>query len=113
MEITTERLERCDVLKATGRIDSQTAPDLEKAFRALIDENCYKLVFDVGDVDFVSSAALRVMIDVQKTCKERGRGELLLARVPERIYKALELAGFVPLFEFFDDVSEAVARFQN
>jgi len=65
MEVTTERLKRCDVVKAKGRIDSQTAPDLEKAFRRITDDGRFRIVFDMGAVEFVSSACLRVMIDAQ------------------------------------------------
>jgi len=63
----------------------------------------------MSDVEFASSAALRVLISVQKACKRRGRGELVLARVPQRIYEALDLVGFVPLLKFYDDDVEAVA----
>ncbi len=71
----------------------------------------FNIVFDMSDVDFISSAGLRVLIDVQKTCKRLNRGQLVLAAVPERIYGALDLAGFVPLFNIFDDVLHAVDSF--
>jgi hypothetical protein len=35
----------------------------------------------------------------------------MLALVPERIYEALDLAGFVPLFNFYDNVLDAVGNF--
>lgn len=111
MEVTTERLKRCDVVKATGRIDSQTAPQLQEAFGRIIDDGQFRIVFDMGGVEFVSSACLRVMIDAQKTCKRWNRGELVLASVPQRIHQALDLAGFVPLFNFFDDPVKAVGSF--
>lgn len=111
MELTTEKFKRCDLVKATGRIDSQTAPQLDEAFRAIIKNGRFRIVFDMSGVEFVSSAALRVLIAVRKTCKRWNRGELVLASVPQRIYEALELAGFLPLFKFFDDVVEAVGSF--
>lgn len=111
MELTTEKFKRCDLIKAMGRIDHQTAPQLEQAFRAIIENGRFRIVFDMSGVEFVSSAALRVMIVAQKTCKRWNRGELVLASVPQRIYEALDLAGFVSLFKFFDDVVEAVGSF--
>jgi anti-sigma B factor antagonist len=65
----------------------------------------------MSGVEFLSSAGLRVLINVQKTCKRWNRGELVLASVPQRIYESLDLAGFMPLFKFFDDVVEAVGSF--
>jgi len=111
MELTTERFKRCDLVKATGRIDSQTAPQLEEAFRAITEGKRFRIVLDMGGVEFISSAGLRALIDVQKTCKRWNRGQLVLARVPQRIYETLDLTGFVPLFKFFDDTVEAVGSF--
>ena len=111
MEITVKQYKRCDLVAASGRVDSQTAPQLEATFQEISDENRFNLVFDMGGVDFVSSAGLRVMIAVQKTCKKWNRGELVLANVPERIYETLDLAGFVPLFQMFDNALDAVGHF--
>ncbi len=111
MDITTTRFKRCDLVKASGRVNSQTAPQLAEAFQALQDQERFKIVFDMGDVDFISSAGLRVMIDVQKTCKRWNRGEIVLADVPQRIYETLDLAGFVPLFQIHDQVVQAVGSF--
>lgn len=111
MEVRTEQYKRCDVVAASGRVDSQTAPQLEAAFEEILDAGRYNIVFDMDDVDFVSSAGLRVMIAVQKTCKKWNRGELVLANVPQRIYETLDLAGFVPLFQIHDDMVDAVASF--
>ena len=68
-------------------------------------------MFDMSGVEFISSAGLRVMIDTHKTCRRWNRGQVVLASVPKRIYNALDLAGFIPLFKFFDDVTEAVGSF--
>ena len=111
MELTTEKFKRCDLIDVTGRIDSLTAAQLEEAFRAITENGRFRIVFDMSGVQFVSSAALRVLIDTQKTCKRWNRGELVLASVPQRIYESLDLAGFMPLFKFFDDVVEAVGSF--
>ena len=111
MEITTTVYKRCDLIKASGRINSQTAPQLAEAMKALTDQERFKIVLDMTDVDFVSSAGLRIMIDVQKRCKRWNRGELVLACVPQRIHETLDLAGFVPLFSFYDNVVDAVGSF--
>lgn len=111
MELTTKKFKRCDLVKATGRIDHETAPQLEEAFRAITEDGRFRVVFDMSGVEFVSTAALRVLIHARKTCKRWNRGELVLASVPQRMYEALDLAGFVPLFKFFDDVMEAVGSF--
>jgi len=111
MEVTTEQFKRCDLVKVAGRVDSKTAPQLEKAFEAIIADNRFKIVFDMSDIEFVSSAGLRVMISTHKTCKRWNRGEVVLAGVPQKIYDVMDLAGFVPLFKFYDEAIEAVGSF--
>jgi anti-sigma B factor antagonist len=108
MEITTTQYKHSDLIKVSGRIDSATAPQLASVLDATTASGRYRIILDLGEVEFMSSAGLRVLIGTQKTCKRYNRGEVALASVPKRIYDALELAGFVPLFRFFDSVLDAV-----
>lgn len=111
MEVTNKQFKRCDLVAATGRIDSNTAPQMAKVFNAINEAGRFRIVLDMSGVNFISSAGLRVMISTQKTCKRWNRGELVLASVPQRIYEAMDLAGFLPLFKIFDDAAEAVGSF--
>ena len=111
MEVSSTQYRHCDVVKASGRIDSYTAPKLAEAFESITDSGHFKIVFDMDEVEYMSSAGLGVLINTQKVCKRYNRGEIVLTRVPQRVYEALELAGFVPLFKFFDDVTSAVGYF--
>ncbi|MGC9357521.1 MAG: STAS domain-containing protein [Anaerolineae bacterium] len=110
MEITTESFKRCDMVKVEGRIDSQTAPQLAEAMEAITDAGRYKIVVDMSEVGFISSAGLRVLINAQKTCNQLNRGEVILAAVPERIYEIFDLAGLLPIFRFEDDVLHAIGN---
>jgi anti-sigma B factor antagonist len=111
MEISSTPYKRCDLVQVSGRVDSFTAPNLSETLRAVTDAGRFKIALDMAGVTYVSSAGLRVLIDTQKTCKALNRGELVLACVPPRIYETLDLAGFVPLFKFFDDITAAVGSF--
>ncbi|MFM8322722.1 MAG: STAS domain-containing protein [Chloroflexota bacterium] len=108
MEIINTSYKHCDLVKVNGRIDSATSPQLAKALDEITEAGRFKIVLDLSEVEFMSSAGLRVLIGTQKTCKRYNRGEVVLAGVPKRIYDALELAGFVPLFKFHDNVLDAV-----
>jgi anti-sigma B factor antagonist len=111
MEINIKEFRRCSVIEPVGRIDSQTAPQLAEAFQGLTEDGRFKIVLDMSQVGFISSAGLRVLINTQKTCKRWNRGEVVLANVPPVIYEALDLAGFDALFKMYDDVTEAVGSF--
>jgi len=111
MEVITTEYKRCDLVQANGRVDSATANKLGEALDEITNAGRYKIVLDLSGVEYMSSAGLRVLISTQKTCKRYNRGELVLALVPQRIYEALDLAGFVPLFSFYDSMLDAVGSF--
>ncbi len=111
MEIQTSQLKHCDLVKVSGRIDSYSAPQLATAFDGILAARRYHLVCDMGGVDYMSSAGLRVLLSAQKTCKRYNRGEVVLVGVQERVYQAFELSGFAPLFKFFQDPLLAVGHF--
>jgi anti-sigma B factor antagonist len=111
MEITLQPIDNCDLVIIKGRIDSYTSPNLAEKLNDLTAMDRYKIVLDLGEVSFVSSAGLRVFIDIQKKCKRTNQGEVILLNVPPRVYDTLELAGFAPLFKFYTNVNSAIEAF--
>jgi len=111
MKLISSQFKYCDLVKVEGRIDSNTASQLGDALDNIIKEGRFKIVLDLEQVDFMSSAGLRVLINTQKACKRYNRGEVVLTAVPQNIYSALELAGFTTLFRILSDTLLAVGNF--
>jgi len=111
MEIATTEYKHCHVVKASGRIDSATAPQLAEALEAVQKSGHYKIVLELSGVDYIASSGLRVLINTQKSSRRYNRGELVLANVTPRVYSALDLAGFIPYYKLFDDITAAVGHF--
>jgi len=111
MEITSKQYKHCDLLSIQGKVDSYTAPDLTKAIEALNENGQFKIVLDLGKLEYMSSAGFRALLIGQRNCKRYNRGEVVLAAVPKKILDALELTGFTPLFRMFEDVTAAVGSF--
>jgi anti-sigma B factor antagonist len=111
MVITTKEFKRCVLLSLKGRVDSSTAPQLSKELDKIIEAGTFKIVVDMGGLEFMSSAGFRALLATQRNCKRYNRGEVVLAVVPTRIHEALELAGFTELFKTFDDTITAVGQF--
>jgi len=111
MDVTTQEFKHCDLLTVKGRVDSATAPQFSKALEAITGKGCYKIVVDMGNLEYMSSAGFRALLATQRACKRYNRGEAVLASVPKRIREALELAGFTELFKIFDDTLAAVGYF--
>lgn len=110
MDITTTPYKRCELVKAVGRIDSNTAPELEQAFNTILESGTSGIVFDMSEVNFISSRGLWVLLESQKACK-RNRGKLVLVNVSEDMKQALDLAGIKHFIEIFDDLTAAVGSY--
>ena len=111
MDVTVSDYKRCSLVKVIGRIDSSTVPNLTESLKSLLDAGKYKIVMDMTDVTFISSAGWWLMIDTQKTCKRYKRGELILACLDEQIRKSLDMVGMGDYFKIFGDVTTAVGNF--
>jgi anti-sigma B factor antagonist len=111
MEVTTQEFKHCDLITVKGRVDSSTAPQFTKELEKATNNGRYKIVLDMSELEYMSSAGFRALLATQRNCKRYNRGEVVLACVPDRIREALELAGFTELFKTFDDVTEAVGSF--
>ena len=111
MEVTTTEYKRCDLVKANGRIDSATAPILEKSLNAITEAGRYKIVFDMTDVNFMSSKGWWVLIEAQKKCKRYKRGEVILVNVHDDIRSSLDLVGMGSYFKIYDNLTAAVGSF--
>ena len=111
MEISTQEFKHCDLIKVKGRVDSATAPDFSKALEKTNNAGKFKIIVDMTELEYMSSAGFRALLATKRNCKRYNRGELVLVGVPERIREALELAGFTELFKTFDDPIEAVGSF--
>lgn len=79
------------VIKLTGRLDTATAPELEKSIEASLDQ-IDELVFDFTDLEYISSAGLRVILKAQKIMT--GRGGMKITNVNENIMEVFEITGF-------------------
>jgi len=111
MILTHEVLKRCDVIKIKGRVDSSKAPEVEAKFQEIIGEaKRYNIVVDMSELEFASSAFLRVLIAAMKTVRGKGGG-IHLATASDRMKDVFQLAGITSLFKFYDTVTQAVGDF--
>jgi anti-anti-sigma factor len=107
-QIETHEMKRCVLVTLKGRIDSSKAPLVEATLKELIDAGHYRFVVDMAEVEFVSSAFLRVLISASKSVRRFNRGDIYLAVMPERIREVFDLAGLLPLFQLYDTQVKAV-----
>ncbi len=82
------------ILKISGRLDTQTAPELEKVLDE-INENCKELILDMTELEYISSAGLRVILKAQKLMNSKGA--MKLTGVNESVMEVFEITGFLDI----------------
>jgi anti-sigma B factor antagonist len=109
MEISTQEFKHIELIAVKGRVDSVEAVGLAKALESASRRGKYKIVVDMSQVEYMSSAGFPALGDAQRNSRNHQRGEVILANVPPRIHEALEMVGFTDYFHIEDTVSAALA----
>jgi len=116
MEISHRHLNRVDVLSLSGRLDAAAASPLKEQIDSLFAQGRYRIVLDLGGLESLSSAGLRVLVDARKRARERKitdleGGDIRIANPSAYIREILDLTGFTTMFEIYPDTLEAVGSF--
>ena len=77
-----------------GRLDTVTAPQLEGELRTAVN-GISELIFDLGALDYVSSAGLRVLLSAQKVMNKQGR--MIVRNAKPEIMEIYEVTGFTDI----------------
>ncbi|MEA4974013.1 putative anti-sigma factor antagonist BtrV [bioreactor metagenome] len=75
----------------TGRLDTTTAPQLEAELKSSLD-GLNSLIMDFAELEYISSAGLRVLLSAQKTMNKQGK--MVIRHVNETILEVFEVTGF-------------------
>ena len=94
MNITTKKENTTLTVALEGRLDTPTAPELEKALQAA-DASVTELILDFAGLVYVSSAGLRVLLTTQK--KMNKQGKMIIRNVCDDIKEIFEITGFLDI----------------
>jgi anti-sigma B factor antagonist len=97
-------------MKVQGRVDSETAPELDEALTKLLQNNRNKIVLDLQGVEYMSSAGLRAVVKAYQRAKSAG-GDLRLACVSNPVEVILRTVGMMQMLQMYPTDQEAVASF--
>lgn len=111
MEISVRQFNGGKVVSINGSIDALTAGEVSSFLLAQIDGDHKNLVADLSQVDFMSSAGLRVILTALKESRQQG-GDLRLAAAQTGVEKVLKMSGFTTILKAFQTVEEAIDSFE-
>lgn len=97
-------------MKVMGRVDSDTAPELDDALTKLLQANKNKIVLNLQGVDYMSSAGLRAMVKAYQSAKKSG-GDVHLASVSDPVEVILRTVGMMQMLKMYPTDQDAMASF--
>jgi len=106
MDITETTIGGVKVAALKGRLDTATAPAAEAKLVSML-EGASKVVADLGEVHYVSSAGLRVLLKAAKQAKAGG-GAFAVASPQAPVREVLEISGFDKILAIHATRDEAV-----
>ena len=92
-------------LALAGRLDSTTAPEFDAAVTGVLSAPPSILVLDLAELDYISSAGLRVVFKLQKAVKS-AQGEVLMVNLKPPVKKVFEIIDALPSLSVFSSVQE-------
>ena len=111
-EVTRKDLEGISVIYLKGYLDAHTAPDFEQVLQFLVDENRVKIVVNLAELSYISSAGLGVFMGFIEDIRSKG-GDIKLADLTEKVYRVFDLLGFPVLYEILDKEKDAIAKYEE
>jgi len=100
------------VVRVDGVIDTMTATELEKVMNSLLERNKYKIIVDLGGVDYISSAGWGIFISNIREIRQHA-GDIKLARMIPNVYEIFELLEFDSILRAFDSLEKAKNDFSG
>ena len=79
------------VIALEGRLDTTTAPDLEKELKTSLD-GVTDLTLDLTNLDYISSAGLRVLLSAHKTMMKQG--QMKVTNASDIVKEVFDVTGF-------------------
>jgi len=100
------------VVRVDGVIDTMTATELEKVMNSLLERSKYKIIVDLGGVDYISSAGWGIFISNIREIRQHS-GDIKLARMIPNVYEIFELLEFDSILRAFDSIEKAKNDFEG
>lgn len=110
MEIIEESQSGINIYRLNGRLDSNTSQGFEKKIFQAIDTGSRSMIIDFKNLDYISSAGLRVILKATKALK-REEGTIMLCDMQDYVKEVFEIAGFDSFLPIVATMDEALNAF--
>ncbi len=111
MDFSVNGKENYTIVSIKGNLDAITSPEAEEKLKAEI-QNSNKIILDLAGLEYISSAGLRVILNIAKILQLQG-GYLALAGLGNQVQEVFEISGFTNIFDIYPDVKKAEEAANN
>jgi anti-sigma B factor antagonist len=111
-EVAREDHSEVSILRLRGFLDAHTAPNFEQAIQELIEEDRFKIIVSMTDLNYISSAGLGVFMGFIEEIREK-EGDIKLTNMTDKVYKVFDLLGFPALYQIFKEEAEAEKEYSK
>ncbi len=94
MDINMNKQGNSLTIELVGRLDTTTAPQLESSLKQNVGD-CEELIMDFANLEYISSAGLRVVLAAQKVMNKQG--SMVIKNVNDTVMEVFEITGFVDI----------------
>lgn len=108
MDIQEETRGSVVVVALGGRVDGFTSPALEKRISEIIERGHHRVLLDCENMEYISSAGLRVILVSAKKCQSEG-GKLAVCSLRPACKSVMEVSGFLNMLEYHETRDAALA----
>jgi anti-anti-sigma factor len=109
MKLEIQTIDDVVIMRPVGRLDSTSSPELEKVLTDSLAAGTKRLVFDFSDLDYISSAGLRVVLLAGKRLRPP-QGKMVLVGMREVVQEVFSMSGFLTLFAVADTVEAGIGK---
>ena len=110
-----QKMEGVYIVSPAGRLDTATYAELEERVDRVLEEKPHTLVFDMEEVEYISSMGVRVIAKAQKALKAHN-GKVVLLNLQPQIQKVFDIIKALPpqqVFSSMDELDDYLDRMQR
>jgi len=112
VEVVESEVKGILVVKLSGRLDAASSPLLERKINSSLEGDRLKLLLNFEGVDYLSSAGMRLLLNLTKKLKSK-QGRVAIAGVRPDVMEVIKMAGFDHILDIYSDEQGALATFER
>ncbi len=110
MEVTVKEVNEVSVLSFEGNLDTNTAPQAQEQIDQLIDGGSSRILINFSELNYISSAGLRVLLATAKKLKATS-GDLKICGLNQTVQEVFDISGFSSILSVVATEEDALAGF--